>query len=234
MSDSKREQKSPWAKTPITNLLRYRASSVYFARVGVAGKLIRQSLKTHVFSVAKIRLPDFTQEQRKAAEVGTLSACGKMSFGDARRIYEERLKNNQRLKAAAEEYRMRTIEDLGKTWPGLNATDVRKSSERECLEWAAKYAEKYSPTVYNNTVGTLRHVLEIGVRAGARYGNPANAIPKLKVRQKVHARGRSAAAGVHRVVNEGNGCYVLCLLPHATALIALSSVHAYGAKTRTR
>jgi hypothetical protein len=53
------------------------------------------------------------------------------------------------------------------------------------LEWAAKYAEKYSPTVYNNTVGTLRHILEIGIRAGARYGNPANAIPKLKVRQKV-------------------------------------------------
>ena len=151
----------------------------------MAGKLIRQSLKTNVFSVAKIRLADLTQEQRKAAEVGKLSASGKMSFGDARRIYEERLKNNQRLKATAKQYRMRTIEDLGKTWSGLNATDIRKISERECLAWAAKYAEKYSPTVYNNTVGTLRHILEIGIRAGARYGNPANAIPKLKVRQKV-------------------------------------------------
>ena len=34
-------------------------------------------------------------------------------------------------------------------------------------------------------MGTLRHILEIGIRAGARYGNPTNAIPKLKVRQKV-------------------------------------------------
>jgi integrase len=184
MKDSKREQKSPWAKTPVANLIRYRSSGVYFARVRVAGKLIRQSLKTNVFSVAKIRLADLTQEQRKAAEVGKLSANGKMSFGDARRIYEERLKNNQRLKPTAKQYRMRTIKDLGKTWSGLNATDIRRISERDCLEWAAKYAEKYSPTVYNNTVGTLRHILEIGIRAGARYGNPATAIPKLKVRQR--------------------------------------------------
>jgi len=185
MSGSKREQKSLWAETPVANLLRYQSSAVYFARVRVAGKLIRQSLKTNVFSVAKIRSADLTQEQRKAAEVGKLSASGKMSFGDARRIYEERLKSNQRLKATAKQYRMRTIEDLGRTWPGLNATDFRKISEWNCLEWAAKYAEKDSPTAYNNTVDTLRHVLEIGIRAGARYGNPANAIPKLKVRQKV-------------------------------------------------
>jgi integrase len=185
MSESKREQKSPWAKTPVANLLRYRSSGVYFARVRVAGKLIRQSLKTNAFSVAKIRLADLTQEQRKAAEAEKLSASGKMSFGDARRIYEERLKNNQRLKATAKRYRMRTIEDLVKTWSGLNATDVRKISERDCLEWAAKYAEKYSPTVYNNTVGTLRHILEIAIRAGARYGNPASVVPKLKVRQRV-------------------------------------------------
>ena len=108
-----------------------------------------------------------------------------MSFEDARRIYEEKLRNNQRLKATAKQYRMRTIADLVRTWSGLDATDIRKISERGCLEWAAKYAEKYSPTVYNNTVGTLRHILEIGIRAVARYGNPANAIPKLKIRQKV-------------------------------------------------
>lgn len=185
MSDSKPETKSDWAKTSVANLVRYKPSGIYFARIRVAGKLIRQSLKTNVFSVAKIRLADLTQEQRKAAEIGTLSANGKMSFADARRIYEERLQNNQRLKPSAKLYRMRTIRDLGKTWSGLNTTDIRKISERECLEWAAKYAEKYSPTVYNNTVGTLRHILEIGIRAGARYGNPANSIPKLKVRQKV-------------------------------------------------
>jgi len=84
MSERKREQKSPWAKTPVANLLRYQSSGVYFARVRRAGKLIRRSLKTNVFSVAKIRLADLTQEQRKAAEAGKLSANGKMSFGESR------------------------------------------------------------------------------------------------------------------------------------------------------
>lgn len=161
MSESKREQKSPWAKTSVANLVRYRSSGIYFARVRVAGKLIRQTLKTDVFSVAQIRLADLIQEQRKAAEAGQFSSNGKMSFADARKIYEERLSNNQRLKPTTKLYRLRTIKDLCKTWPDLNAMDIRKVTERECLEWSGKFAAKYSPTVYNNTVGTLRHILEI-------------------------------------------------------------------------
>ena len=62
---------------------------------------------------------------------------------------------------------------------------IRKINERECSEWAVKFGQKYAPSVYNNTVGTLRHILGIGIQAGARYGNPASTIPKVKVRQKV-------------------------------------------------
>ena len=108
-----------------------------------------------------------------------------MTFGDARKVYEANLANNQRLKPTAKVYRSRTIKDLCKTWPGLDATDIRKITQRGCLEWAARYGQKYSPSLYNNTVGTLRHILEIGIQAGARYGNPAHTIPKVKVRQKV-------------------------------------------------
>ena len=185
VKQSKSQAKPLWAKTSVANLVRYKASGVYFARVRVFGKLIRQSLKTDVFSVAQIRLTDLIQEQRKAAEVWRASSTGKMTFGDARKIYEANLANNQRLKPAAKVYRNTTIKDLCKTWPGLDATDIRKITQRGCLEWAARFGQKYSPSLYNNTVGTLRHILEIGIQAGARYGNPAQAIPKVKVRQKV-------------------------------------------------
>jgi len=47
----------------------------------VAGKLIRQRLKSNVFPVAKIRLADLTQEQRRAAKAGKLSANGKCHLG---------------------------------------------------------------------------------------------------------------------------------------------------------
>jgi len=47
-----------WQPTQYTNLIRYVPSGKYFARMRVAGKLIRQSLKTNVLSIAKLRLAD--------------------------------------------------------------------------------------------------------------------------------------------------------------------------------
>jgi uncharacterized protein len=59
-----------WESTSIQNLIRYRPSGTYFARFKVGGKLVRQSLETAVFSVAKQRLPDKIREyeQRMALE----------------------------------------------------------------------------------------------------------------------------------------------------------------------
>lgn len=53
-----------WQKTPYANLVRYVPSDKYSARVRVAGKLIRRSLKTTVLSVAKLKLADFEKGER--------------------------------------------------------------------------------------------------------------------------------------------------------------------------
>jgi hypothetical protein len=45
--------------TQYSNLIRYVPSGTFFARLHVAGKLIRQSLKTDVLSIAKLWLTDF-------------------------------------------------------------------------------------------------------------------------------------------------------------------------------
>jgi hypothetical protein len=55
-----------WVKTPVANLVRYRPSGVYFARVRIRGKLFRQTLKTVVMSVAKLRLANFIKERQEA------------------------------------------------------------------------------------------------------------------------------------------------------------------------
>src|SRR5437870_495572 len=44
-----------WAKTPTANLVRYVPSGKYFARLRVAGKLIRKWLKTDRLGVASSR-----------------------------------------------------------------------------------------------------------------------------------------------------------------------------------
>jgi len=167
---------SQWANSPVANLVRYVPSGIYFARARVGGKLIRRSLKTDVLSVAQLRLSDLLKAERQGVESRASVSKGKMTFGDALAIYASRLE--------AKVYRQKTIEALVKSWPGLREMDVRKISERECLNWAARFGAKYSPSVYNNTVGTLRHILDVSIAEGARYGNPATIIKKAKIHQK--------------------------------------------------
>jgi integrase len=179
------EQKPQWQKTPIANLVRNTASGIYYARPRIKGKLIWKSLKTDSLSVAKLRLGDFLKEENHRAEVVQSAARGKMTFGDAVIIYKERLTGAQHLKPGAKLYRENTIEALLKSWPSLSNTDVRKISVNDCLQWASGFAKSYCPSFFNNTVGTLRQILKIAIDTGARYGNPADQIKKVKVRQKI-------------------------------------------------
>jgi hypothetical protein len=80
MSDT---EESRWERTTVQNLIRYRPSGTYFGRFRVGGKLIRQSLDTAVFSVAKQRLPDKIREYRSRHESVKAFAHGKMTVRDA-------------------------------------------------------------------------------------------------------------------------------------------------------
>ena len=57
------DAESPWQKTSYTNLIRYASSGCYFARIKIGSKLIRQSLKTKVLTVAKLKLSDLEKRE---------------------------------------------------------------------------------------------------------------------------------------------------------------------------
>jgi integrase len=173
-----------WSKTKTPNLIRYKASGVYFMRAKVGGKLYRESLDTDVYETATIRLADRLSEKRKAAKSVEKVHNGKMTFGDALRVYRTKLTADVSLKPRGREYREETIDFLLRNWPGICDLDIKKISERRCLEWSAGFAKKYSASVYNNTVGTLRFVFDVAIDAGAIYTNPAKKIKKKKVVQK--------------------------------------------------
>jgi hypothetical protein len=67
LAERKPEADSDWVETPYPNLIRYKPSGNYFGRVRVNGKLIRRSLATHVLSVAKLKVSDFLQDNRRLA-----------------------------------------------------------------------------------------------------------------------------------------------------------------------
>jgi integrase len=178
------EPDSIWQKTPYANLLRYNPSGIYFARIRVQGKLIRRSLKTSSISVAKLRLSDLEKSERQKGEHQNAVSDGKMLFCAALEIYRERLKGNASLKPRSKVYREERISALIKSWSGLKNMDVRKITKNECLNWAAGFANNAAPSNFNNTVGTLRLILEIAVESGGIYDNPARFIKRLRIQSK--------------------------------------------------
>lgn len=173
-----------WQKAPVANLYRYVPTGIYYARPRIKGKEKSKCLKTDKLSVAKLRLADFIRaEQRKASASGNL-INGKMTFGDAVEKFKASLEADKNLKRRSKEYRLERLAALLRSWPALASTDLAKIREHDCEEWAATYGKKTSATAFNNTVGTLRMVLDIGIRCGARYDNPAQNIQKHRVRPK--------------------------------------------------
>ncbi|MGA2603923.1 MAG: site-specific integrase [Verrucomicrobiia bacterium] len=184
MKRSQDEQKGPWQKTPYANLIRYVPSHTYFARIRIRGKLIVKSLKTDSITVAKLRLADLEKDERHAAEHRDVVATGRMTFGDCLDLYRQRLKVDPNFKPKTKVYYEERTTALLKSWPGLEAEDVRKVTKSECLDWAARFRTATSASAFNHTISLLRRVFEIGVEAGARYDNPGRFIKRASERPK--------------------------------------------------
>ncbi len=205
-TNSSDKTESRWQKTPVANLVRHIQSGNYYARIRVRGKLIWKSMKTDRISVAKLRLGDFHKEERQRAAAHKAVARGKMTFGAALETYRERLKGDYALKERSKTYRQERIAALLKSWPDLEQTDVSQISKADCLAWAARFGQKASPSAFNNTVGTMRLVLDIAVEAGARYDNPVTHIKRKKIRQKLlHLPSQEKFPKLVKAIRESDG-----------------------------
>jgi integrase len=175
---------SDWQRTPFANLLRYKPSQVYFARLKVKGKLIRRSLKTNQLTVAKLRLADLEKIERQKAESINAVTSGKMTFGEALAVFQTRMQDNPATKPRTKEYYQFRIAALLKSWPGLAGKDISRITNAECLEWSMRNAKVNSSYSHNHTVSIVRRVFAIAMESGARYDNPGLAAQRVKARTK--------------------------------------------------
>ncbi len=167
-----------WKSFPrVPHLLQYVPSGKFFGRVKANGKIVRQTLKTDVFTTAKLRLGDFLKAQHKRA-----ARVVSGTFGEARAHYEREVDADHTLKEASKLYRHNCVKALLRTWPELDAKVPAKMAEADCRAWASRFAAEYDDQFFNNTLGTLRHILE---RSGlVREDNPAFKIKRLGVKPK--------------------------------------------------
>ena len=66
---------------------------MYFARIEIHGKVIRQSLKTDVWTTVKLRLMDFLKEHQQARGVVVAP-----TFNEAVIAHQHNLDNDSRMK----------------------------------------------------------------------------------------------------------------------------------------
>ena len=126
---------------------------------------------------------DYTGLCAKLESVTAVSR-GKMTVGDAAEAYLEKVRNSVSLKPRSKTFREMIIGFIYRSWPTLRHMDARRLSKRDCQLWLAKFQKHYAPSVVNNAIGTLRGVFAEAVDSGARFGNPAANLARMRVRSK--------------------------------------------------
>jgi hypothetical protein len=91
-----------WRSFPkVPHLLQYITSGVYFGKVKISGKTVRQSLETKVWSNAKLKLNDFLKENREKR-----NKVDPPKFSEVVESFKVELDNDTSLKPRSRQYRL--------------------------------------------------------------------------------------------------------------------------------
>ena len=164
--------------------------------------------------MAKLRLPDKLAELRGSVPA-EIEASPKITFEGVMEIYKAEVNAHPRLKPAAKQFRLRSEMPLRRTWPELFSMELRRVTPEACKAWlhrfesgasnflppgAKKKRAGNSPTTINALIAFLRHIFEIGVKAGLVYRNPALVLDRKSPRRKLlrlPSRSKFAAVVAH-------------------------------------
>jgi integrase len=176
--------KTRFLKTPVQHLYRREPLGVYYARLYVGGRNKWFSLKTKVFSVAKLELLNVLKAHYSLKDALALTKTGKVTIEGLATIYLQGVTLNGAIKTVTKDYRVKMVRYLFRSWPELPKRTPGRVTETECMEWAAQYQAKCSAILFNNTLDTLRHIFEVAIGRGLIARNPAARIGKARITQK--------------------------------------------------
>jgi Site-specific recombinase XerD len=187
-SRKREEHLSPdgkWRSFPrVPHLLQYVPSSVYYGRIKVRGKIIRDSLNTDVWTTAKLRLIDFLKKHKEARH-----SLDTPLFSEAAEALKSSLKTDTRLKPRSVQYRLDCITKMERTWPEVWKLRIGDIKAKDCQVWASKLQGRIAPQYFNNMVGTLRMIIAAGIAAhreetGDTIENVAMEVKRVRIRPK--------------------------------------------------
>jgi integrase len=170
------QQSAQFSKSKVQCLVRHRGGN-YYASAKVAGKVIRRSLDTDDYGMAKNRLPAVLAEMRGAAnasKAGTLGAA----------IEDESKREDPTIKATTRHYYRQIAISLAKTAKALPVDPMGLSIARvtlaELRALMGRYAATAAATRYNGALALLRRTYARAIESGHVGGNLPDALKRIR------------------------------------------------------
>lgn len=173
-----------WRSFPkVPHLLQYVTNGNYYGRIKIGGKLIRESLQTTVWTTAKVRLADFLKTRQE-----NRNQIDPPLFSQAVELFKIETENDTTIKERSKEYRQRCLNKIQTTWPDLWTLRLDAITVAACKQWAANLNRLIASHYFNNTIGTLRQIIDMGIKAhkgngGSMLENPAAELKRVRVKQ---------------------------------------------------
>lgn len=181
-------------KSKVPNLFMLEPSGVYYGRVKVGGKVLKKSLDTKSFEVAKRKLRPWLEEVRgKATNDATLGALAEE--------YEQRLELQVvagDIKPRTRETKLESLDQIQKVWQELFSTGkidptnyarggnqaiklklpcplfttqkLSQITSPKLDQWRAAMTQAYSPSRVNGGMTVFGELLDLSVEMGFLYG----------------------------------------------------------------
>jgi integrase len=198
--ETKSEKKmSVWRPTRVQNLYRHKGGS-YYGRFKLAGRTRWLTLKTAVFSTAKLRLADEARNISEKRAVGVTDEATSLTFENIAEIYAARFQTDPKLAPTTKLSRAHALTRVRKTWPTFLPMKPVKLTVAMVADWsnrlrtATKFKRPGARTVQvgyaadsvNKGLETINRLLNIAVEYGAIMRNPLDSAPSyLRLRHAV-------------------------------------------------
>jgi integrase len=131
-----------------------------------------------------LRLTDFLKKHQE-----TRRQIDSPKFDQTVEAFKRELENDTEIKRRSKDYRLLCVLKIERSWPGLWQLRLDEITTQACKEWAKGLHGKISSHYYNNTIATLRQVIDLGIKSHKEQGgslleNPATELNRTRVQQK--------------------------------------------------
>jgi integrase len=141
----------------ISNLIQYVPTGVFWAKIKVRGKVIRECLHTDVLTTAKLRARDFVcSQQSRHAHRGNIIA----TMQQARSALEAEIRADYQIADGTKLYYQETLQRIWRLWPQLDRLDPHQITSDQVKAFANRAAAKCGGSVFNNLLLLLRRLFK--------------------------------------------------------------------------